>query len=522
MSILGVFIFNCGFTTSGNTGTLRSSSASDDEILLNEVEQQTFKYFWDGAEATTGMARERYHIDDPNNDKTTITTGGSGFGIMAIIAGMERGYITRAQGFERMSKIVSFLENADVFHGAFPHWHVPSGKVKDFSEKDNGADLVETSFLMQGLLALHQYYINGSEAEKNLATRIDVLWKRVEWNWFCNNQNILYWHWSPDYEWEMNLPIGGYNECLITYLLAASSPTHSISKDIYQKGWADNGKIINSHKVENIQLKLKYGGTTIGPLFWAHYSFLGLDPRGLTDSYSTNYFDEMKNYTLANRAYCIRNPNSYTGYGTNCWGLTASYSVNGYSAHAPLKASDLGVISPTAALSSIVYTPEESMNVIRYLYNNKKDKVWGKFGFYDAFSETANWYPQRYLAIDQGPIVVMIENHRSQLLWNLFMSHPDVRNGLKKLGFSSPFITGSNHITADAKDILYQPSPREIVFTQEVDKVELYNTLGALIAVYNNSGNTLSIPDNVKGTAILHITLPDGMVKTKKVTLFRR
>ena len=143
----------------------------------------------------------------------------------------------------------------------------------------------------------------------------------------------------------------------------------------------------------------------------------------------------MRNLTLINRAYCIRNPKQWKGFGPDCWGLTASYSVNGYSAHAPNESADHGVISPTAALSSIVYTPEYSLEVMRYLYG-MGDKVLGPYGFYDAFSETEDWYPKRYLAIDQGPIAVMIENYRTGLLWKLFMSHPDVQTGLKKLGFT--------------------------------------------------------------------------------------
>jgi len=414
----------------------RITNLSDEE-LLDLVERQTFQYFWEGAEPVSGMARERYHADGdyPENDQEVVTTGGSGFGIMAILSGMERGYISREQGLERMNKIVAFLENADSFHGAFPHWLFgTTGKVKPFGQKDNGGDLVETAFLFQGLLAVHQYYVQGSQEEKNLASRIDSLWKRVEWNWYCNGQNVLYWHWSPEYEWTMNFPVRGYNECLVMYVLAAASPTHPIPAEVYHQGWAEDGAIEAPHKVEGIDLNLRYqGGSSAGPLFWAHYSFLGLDPRGLKDRYA-DYFQEMKNYTLINRAYCIRNPKNYAGYGENCWGLTASYSVNGYAAHAPNEQDDWGVISPTAALSSIVYTPEESMAVMRHLYK-MGDKVWGKYGFYDAFSETHHWYPQRYLAIDQGPIAVMIENYRSQLLWKLFMSHPDVRNGLKKLGF---------------------------------------------------------------------------------------
>lgn len=407
-----------------------------DEALLDTVQRRTFNYFWEGAEPVSGMARERYHVDGhyPENDKNVITSGGSGFGILALISGMERGYITRAEGYVRMEQIVGFLEKADQFHGAFPHWwYGETGRAKAFSPRDDGGDLVETAFLVQALLALHQYYVDGTQPEQELAARIDTLWREVEWNWYCNGQEVLYWHWSPRYGWEMNFPVRGYNECLIMYILAAPSPTYAITPEVYHKGWAQNGAIVAPHTVENIPLQLRYQGTEAGPLFWAHYSFLALDPRGLQDRYA-NYFDEMRNLTRINRAYCIRNPKGYKGYGADCWGLTASYSVNGYAAHAPLETEDQGVISPTAALSSLVYTPEESMAVMRHLYA-REDQLFGPYGLYDAFSDTDHWYPQRYLAIDQGPIAVMIENYRSGLLWKLFMSHPDVQRGLKKLEF---------------------------------------------------------------------------------------
>lgn len=442
-SLLFILI-GCNNKANNNQSEKDNAGASEisDEALLDSVQRRTFMYFWDGAEPVSGMARERFHVDGdyPLNDKNVVTSGGSGFGIMAILAGIDRGYVTREQGLERMTKIVNFLEKADSFHGVFPHWwYGETGKVRGFSEKDNGGDLVETSFLMQGLLAVHQYYAKGNDTEKALAVRIDTIWRNVDWNWHRNSQNVLFWHWSPNHSWEMNFPIRGYNECLITYVLAACSPTHGVPAEVYHEGWADSGKIIEPHEVEGYNLNMHYQSNSgVGPLFWAHYSFLGLNPTGLKDKYA-DYFQEMKNYTLTNRAYCIRNPKGYKGYGENSWGLSASYSVKGYAAHEPDENGDYGVIAPTAALSSIVYTPEESMKVMRNLYNIG-DKVWGQYGFYDAFSETDNWYPQRYLAIDQGPVAIMIENYRSQLLWKLFMGHPDVQNGLKKLGFESPYL----------------------------------------------------------------------------------
>lgn len=416
-----------------------------DSQLLDTIQYRTFQYFWQGAEPISGMAHERVHMDGiyPDNDQTTIATGASGFGAMAILVGMERHFITRKQGTERFEKIVSFLEKADRFHGAYAHWMLPDGKAKAFGKTDNGGDLVETSFLMQGLLCVRQYYANGTSAEKKLAGRIDKIWKEVEYNWYRQDgKNVLYWHWSPQFAWIENFPVQGYNECLILYVLAASSPTHTIPAAVYHEGWARSGGIETSIKPYGYLITLKHNvaaGDYVGPLFWAHYSYLGLNPKGLKDQYA-DYWLHNTNHTKINRAYCLQNPKHYLGYGANCWGLTASYSVNGYAAHNSNIKDDLGVISPTAAISSYPYTPKESIKVIRHLYEDLGDKVWGKYGFYDAFSETANWYPKKYLGIDQGPEVVMIENGRSGLLWKLFMSCPEVKQGLKKLGFTSPNI----------------------------------------------------------------------------------
>lgn len=412
-----------------------------DDSLLTMVQYRTFQYFWNGAEPNSGMARERFHVDGvyPDNDKNVVTSGGSGFGVMAILAGINRGFITREEGYQRFVRIVGFLEKADRFHGAYSHWiDGETGRVKPFSPKDNGADLVETAYLMQGLLAVRQYFSEGNESEKNLALAIDKLWREVEWSWFTKGgENVIYWHWSPDYGWAMNFPVKGYNECLILYVMAASSPTYPVSADAYHKGWARNGAIVTNREKYGYVLTLNHNGAEEygGPLFWAHYSFLGLNPTSLKDKYA-DYWQQNRNQVLINWQWCVRNPDNFAGYSKDCWGLTASYSVNGYAAHAPGEKSDLGVISPTAALSSMPYTPDQSIDAARNFYYGHEGKLWGEYGFFDAFSEQSNWYPKRYLAIDQGPIVVMIENYRSGLLWNLFMSSPEIKTGLAKLGFT--------------------------------------------------------------------------------------
>jgi hypothetical protein len=429
-------------TAKSTSGTIGSPKIITDDSLLTLVEYRTFQYFWIGAEPNSGMARERIHIDGvyPESDMNVVTSGGSGFGLMAILVGIERGFITREEGYSHFCRIVDFLKKADRFHGAWSHWiYGESGKVKPFSPKDNGADIVETAYLVQGLLAVRQYFVNGSENEKSLASEIDKLWKEVEWSWFTKGgESVLYWHWSPDYGWDMNFAVRGYNECLILYILAASSPTYPISAKVYHDGWARGGAINTRSGKYGYTLTLKHNGSEEygGPLFWAHYSYLGLNPTNLKDKYA-DYWQHNKNQTLINWKWCSLNPKNYAGYGKDCWGLTASYSTEGYAAHCPGDNSDLGVISPTAALSSFPYTPRLSMNALKCFYYNLANKIWGKYGFYDAFSETSDWFPQRYLAIDQGPTIIMIENYRTGLLWNLFMSCKEIQNGLKELGFTT-------------------------------------------------------------------------------------
>ncbi|MBL7971012.1 MAG: beta-glucosidase [Prolixibacteraceae bacterium] len=438
-NILLLLVSSCSFSSKKNENTTASKTELTDDQLLDTLQHQTFRYFWDGAEPTSGMARERIHMDNiyPQNDQDVITLGGSGFGVMAILVGVERGFITREEALARYQKIVDYLGKADRFHGAWPHWlDGPTGKVKPFGKKDNGGDLVETAFMIQGLLTVAEYFKGGNEAEQQLVTDINKLWSEVEWDWYTKGgQDVLYWHWSPEYGWEMNFPVGGYNECLIMYVLAAASPTHPIKPSVYDKGWALSGEISKDTLFCGLRTVLnhyEHGGDPVGPLFWAHYSYLGLNPKGLSDKYA-DYWALNQNHALINYNYAVANPKGYKGYGEKQWGLTSSYSVNGYAGHHPGE-EDLGVISPTAALSSFPYTPKESMQFLKYLYT-EADSLVGKYGPYDAYSVSANWYLPRYLAIDQGPIPVMIENHRTGLLWNLFMKNEDVQKGLKKLGF---------------------------------------------------------------------------------------
>lgn len=403
--------------------TLKFPEISDEE-LLTKVQSQNFKYFYDHAGPQSGLARER------NNSGNVITSGGSGFGIMSLIVGIERSFITRDQGLERMEKILTFLEKADRFHGAYSHWMDDvTGDVIPFSTKDNGGDLVETSFLFQGLLTFRQYLDVNVTRESAIIDRINILWNDVEWDWYTRGgQNVLFWHWSPNYNFEMNFALRGYYEAMITYVLAASSTNHTIVKEAYHEGWMRSGGVKNGKQFFGITLPLGYDYG--GPLFFAHYSFLGLDPRNLQDSYA-NYWEQNTAHSLINYEHCVRNPRGHIDYHESAWGLTASDEPGGYSAHEPTN--DNGTITPTAALSSFPYTPEESMKALRYFYYILGDRLWGEYGFYDAYNVNDGWWANSTLAIDQGPIIVMIENYRTGLLWDLFMTAPEVQAGLSKL-----------------------------------------------------------------------------------------
>ena len=418
-----------------------------DEQLMDQVQRETLKYFWDFAEPNSKMGRERYHEDNiyPRNDKNVITTGGSGFGLMTILVGVERNFIPRKEAVERLTRIADFLQTADRHHGAWSHWiNGETGKTVPFGKKDNGGDLVETAFLVQGIIAVREYFKNGNEDEKILAKKMDDLWKGVEWNWYTKGgEKVLYWHWSPTYGWEMNFPLKGYDETLITYILAASSPTFPIDAETYYNGFTRNVNYLTDKIKYDFPLFVKHNGAEEygGPLFWAQYSYLGLDPTGLSDKNISNYFDLNKNHVLIDYQYCVENPEKWKGYGENYWGLTAGYTRNkdgtvGYTAHSPKN--DTGVINPTGALSSFPYTPKQSMEFLRFLYNEKPQFI-GSAGPYDATSiHYDNWVAKDYLAIDQGTISPMIENYRTGLLWKLFMNAPEIKSGLQKLSFKSP------------------------------------------------------------------------------------
>jgi hypothetical protein len=466
----------------GDSVIAYTHNMNDDEFL-DMVQRATFRYFWNYAHPVSGLSRERFGSGE------IVTTGGSGFGVMAILVGIERGFISRQEGIDRMLKILNFLNSqADRFHGAFPHWmNGTTGEVIPFSNQyDDGGDLVETSFMIQGLLAARQFFDQPDTDETEIRDLITQIWESVEWSWYRRTptSSFLYWHWSPDYGWQMNFKLVGYNETMITYLLAIASPTYSVPWILYYFGWASSNDYFVNEDYYGYHLWV--GDPYGGPLFFAHYSFLGFDPRYKKDIYC-NYFLNNRNHTLINRAYCIDNPQGHTGYGADTWGLTASDDPWGYLAHEPFN-TDNGTISPTAAISSMPYTPEESIAALKNFYRSYPLKLWGEYGFRDAFNLDQNWFADSYLAIDQGPIIVMIENYRSHLLWDKFMANPEIPSMLDSIGFvpdSATAIRSEEQIIDEFELIGNYPNPfnpsTTIVFTLPKGtnvKITIYNMLG--------------------------------------------
>ena len=412
-------------------------AALSDEALIDAVQRQTFRYFWDGADAASGLALDRRTQGEDRGDGK-VAVGGSGFGVMAMIVAVERGWITRDAALDRLSRMLGALFRATRYHGAFAHFFDgASGRTIPMSPKDDAADLVETSFLVMGLLCARQYFSEDTAPARRLRADIDTLWQGVEWDWFTRGgREVLYWHWSPGNGWAMNHEVRGWNECLVTYLLAVAAPRHAVDPRIYHRGFAAGSGFANGRSYYGIELPLgmPYGG----PLFFTHYSFCGLDPHGLKDRYA-DYWELNCRHVQINRAHCVANRQGHPGYGESCWGLTASDDPDGYLAHAP--DTDNGTISPTAALSSLPYAPAQVMRVLRHFLTAHGTQLWKEYGFVDAFCERRGWFAQTFLAIDQGPIVVMMENHRTGLLWKLFMSVPEVQAGLRALDFSSPHLT---------------------------------------------------------------------------------
>lgn len=423
--------------------------------VLDKWQHNTFKYFYDGA-SPTGMALE----GNNRNDGGVVTLGGSGFGVMALIVGSERGWISREQSASQVLKMVNFLGKAERFKGVWSHWYNPDGTSHAFGDQVKTGDLIETSFMMAGLLVAGEYFSGNNADEKVIRDSVESFWNTIDWKFYTNNQNVLKWLWFSQKN-SFELDIRGWNEGLIAYILALAAPeAHKINLEVYKQGWQSGGKMIHPNRL-HYGYSLKMGENFGGPLFFAHYSFLGLDARKMEDQY-VNYWQHNTAHTLINRHHCIEiAPKTYL-YDAKNWGLTACYGSRppawDYKARSPLN--DDGVIAPTAALSSFPYTPFYSTEVLLNL--DKLPLVHSTYGFADSYCPSTNTSEKKHLAIDQGPIVVMIENYRTGLIWNLLMKNQHIKNGLNIAGINSPkydqgFIRVISNTSTKEYDLMRHP-----------------------------------------------------------------
>ena len=454
-----------------------------DEELLDMVQEYSFRYFWEGAHQASGTSLER-----SNGNGNTTASGATGFQLMAMIVAHEREYRPREDVKDRILKILNFLETCDRHHGAWSHWYnSDTKKTRPFSEKDDGGDIVETSFVAQGLVALKHYFSGSDSKSVQIREKADQLWKEIEWDWYTTHWgNALSWHWSPNYYFEKNSKVSGWNECLGTYIMAASSTPHGISKAVYSEGWARNGDMVKpdrSYYGYEINLARNWGG----PLFWIHYAHHGIDPHGLIDEYA-DYRQEHVNTALIHYEYAKENPLGYKNYSEKCWGLTASDDPDGYSAHKPMD-NDNGTVSPTAALASMPYTPAESMKALKYFYRERGADLFGIYGPYDAFNDTRDWVKESYIGIDQGPIVIMIENYRTGLLWKNVMMDEDVQAGLDKLGFEYNITTSAEKLEKNNSFSVYPNPADNKIF---VSKPDLNYSQTTVLKIFSIDGQLIS------------------------------
>jgi hypothetical protein len=400
----------------------------DDEAFLDLVQRTAFDYFWYESNPANGLIKDR------SGAPSLSSVAAVGFGLSAVTVGIDRGWISREAGSARVVTTLEFLwgspqgpeADATGYRGFYYHFlDLQSGRRFGDAELST----IDTALLLAGVLHARQYFDQDGATEARIRTLADELYARVEWPWMQVRSAKICHGWDPEggflpYDW------GGYNESMILYLLALGSPTSPISPEAWTT-WT------SSYSWET-----HYGQAFVvfPPLFGHQYSHVWVDFRGIQDAYmrdkGLDYFENSRRATLANRAYAIANPLGWADYGSNVWGLTASDIPATYRARgAPPAENDDGTITPTAAGGSFAFTPRESLAALRHMYDAYRTRIWGPYGFKDAFNPSAQWFATDYLGIDQGPIVLMIENSRTGRIWDVFMRHPAVQRGLARAGF---------------------------------------------------------------------------------------
>ncbi|MCB0664739.1 MAG: Tat pathway signal protein [Saprospiraceae bacterium] len=452
-----LFLPSCGLKKNTDETNIQSTTA-DVAFSVEELKQRTFHFFWDLA------YEHNLQIPDRHPTLRFSSIAGTGFGFTAYLVGAENGYITREEAADRTLKTLRVLTDLPQgpdssgisgYKGFFYHFLTID---KALRYRNVELSSIDTGLLMAGILSAIEYFDADSPVEEEIRELGDALFRRVEWDWMYVNEDKLSMGWRPERgfipaSWD------GYNEAMILLIMAMGSPTHPIPDDAWE-GWTSTYQWGTFQDMEYLQFS---------PLFGHQYSHMYIDFRNIQDEYmrtkGIDYFENSRRATLANRAYCIENPGKFIGYGPDQWGLTAcdgpagldtlwqnepirfmTYSARGASA---MRIRDDGTLAPTAAGGSVPFAPDECLSALKYMWENNYDNLVGEFGFKDAFNlsftfteDTKNkgWFDHDYLGIDQGPILIQIQNHENELIWNLMKKNRYIREGLKKAGFTGGWL----------------------------------------------------------------------------------
>jgi hypothetical protein len=439
--------------------------------LFDELQERTFRYFWDNADPETGLVPDRY----PTPSFASIAA--VGFALTAYPIGVERGYVTREAARERVLKTLRFFRNAPQgseatgtagYNGFFYRYlDMKTGRRSG----DIELSTVDTALLLGGMLFCQSYFDRSDDGEAEIRRLVEEIYGRVNWRWAQVREPAISHGWTPEssflaYDWR------GYNEAMLVYILALGSPTHEVAPSAWEEWGRDY-----QHNWGTV-----YGQTYLNfvPLFGHQYSHVWVDFRGIVDApmrkTGIDYFENSRRATYAQRGYAIANPMRWIGYGENVWGLTASdgsadveLTFSGetrrfrtyYARGVGAVSIDDGTIAPTAAAASIAFAPEIVIPAVEEMHRRYGEYIYGKYGFYDAFNPSFDydvpvqhgrripgfgWVDSDYLGIDQGPILAMIENYRTGLIWRMTRANAHIRRGLVRAGFTGGWLNALNPI----------------------------------------------------------------------------
>lgn len=421
---LFIFLFSFSFILSINL-----SAQSDDE-LLDSLQYSAFRFFWYEANPSNGLIKDRNTSGSPSSIASV------GFGLSAICVGVDRGWVAREAAKDRvLTTLKTFWEKPQGsaasgtigYKGFFYHFLDMTTATRVWNSELSSID---TGLLLAGILDAQQYFTEVDSIETLIRAYADSIYRRVDWNWMRNFNPGIMMEWKPETQFGTLGYWIGYNEAMILYILALGSPTKPVPTTAWQ-AWTSG---------YTWETYYGYSYIPFPPLFGHQYSHCWVDFRNIRDAYmrwrDIDYFENSRRATLAQRDYCIDNPSNFVGYSDSVWGLTASDGPSGYAARgAPPAFNDDGTITPTAAISSIAFTPEQSLAVAHKLYKTYHAQLWTNYGFRDAFNLNVNWWGPDVIGIDQGPIIMMIENYRTQSVWSRFMKNPYLQLGLERAGF---------------------------------------------------------------------------------------